>query len=124
MKWGNNYFDNLFGYEWEQTKSPVGATQWIPKDEAGKGAVPGAHDASKRHVLIMFTTDLSLKMDPEHRTISKRFHENPDQFADVFARAWCKLTHRDMGPRSRFLGDLASVEPQLFEDPVPSVAHP
>ena len=124
IKWDNNYFDNLFGYEWEQTKSPAGATQWIPKDEAGKDSVPGAHDVSKRHVPIMFTTDLSLKMDPEYRKISKRFHENPDQFADVFARAWYKLTHRDMGPRSRFLGDLVPAEPQLFEDPVPSVAHP
>ena len=102
IKWDNNYFDNLFGYEWEQTKSPAGATQWIPKDEAGKDSVPGAHDVSKRHVPIMFTTDLSLKMDPEYRKISKRFHENPDQFADVFARAWYKLTHRDMGPWTFF----------------------
>ena len=123
IKWDNNYFDNLFGYEWEQTRSPAGATQWIPKDEAGKDSVPGAHDTSKRHVPIMFTTDLALKMDPEYRKISKRFHENPDQFADVFARAWYKLTHRDMGPRSRFLGALVPAEPQLFEDPVPPVAH-
>ena len=123
IKWDNNYFDNLFGYEWEQTKSPAGATQWIPKDGAGKDSVPGAHDASKRHVPIMFTTDLSLKMDPDYRPISKRFHENPDEFADVFARAWYKLTHRDMGPRSRFLGALVPAEPQLFEDPVPPVSH-
>ncbi|NBR37702.1 MAG: catalase-peroxidase, partial [Chitinophagales bacterium] len=104
IKWSNNYFENLFGYEWELTKSPAGAHQWKPKGNAGEGSVPDAHDASKRHAPIMLTTDLALRYDPAYGPISKRFYENPDQFADAFARAWFKLTHRDMGPRSRYLG--------------------
>ncbi len=99
VKWDNNYFENLFGYEWELTKSPAGASQWTPKDESAKGSVPDAHDSSKQHAPMMFTTDLALKMDPIYAPISKRFHENPEAFADAFAKAWYKLTHRDMGPR-------------------------
>ena len=121
-KWDNNYFDNLFGYEWEQTKSPAGATQWTPADEAAVGTVPDAHDPDKKHAPMMFTTDLALRVDPEYNKISKRFHENPDQFADAFARAWYKLTHRDMGPVSRCLGPLVA-EPQVWQDPVPDVDH-
>lgn len=123
VKWDNNFFDNLFGYEWEQTKSPGGATQWTPADESAVGTVPDAHDATKTHAPMMFTTDLALKMDPAYEPISKRFHENPDAFADAFARAWYKLTHRDMGPRSRCLGPLVPEEPQLWQDPVPNVDH-
>ena len=103
-KWSNNFFDNLFGYEWELTKSPAGAHQWTPKDGAGAGTVPDAHDPSKHHAPSMLTTDLSLRLDPAYAKISRRFHEHPDQFADAFARAWFKLTHRDMGPRARYLG--------------------
>lgn len=121
-EWSNGYFDNLLGYEWEQTKSPAGATQWTPKDAAAKGTVPDAHDRSKTHAPIMFTTDLALKMDPEYAKISKRFHENPDQFADAFAKAWYKLTHRDMGPVSRCLGPMVPPA-QLWQDPVPAVNH-
>ncbi len=121
-KWDNNYFDNLFGYEWEQTKSPAGATQWIPTDAAAAQLVPDAHDPAKKHAPIMFTTDLSLKMDPIYGPISKRFHENPDQFAEAFSKAWYKLTHRDMGPVCRCLGPLVP-EPQLWQDPVPDVDH-
>lgn len=121
-KWDNNYFDNLFGYEWEQTQSPAGATQWTPTDASAVDTVPDAHDPSKKHAPIMFTTDLSLKMDPIYGPISERFHENPDEFADAFARAWYKLTHRDMGPVSRCLGSLVP-EPQLWQDPVPDVDH-
>ncbi|MEO0530965.1 MAG: catalase/peroxidase HPI [Planctomycetota bacterium] len=122
-QWSNQYFDNLFGYEWELTKSPAGAQQWTPTDESAQGTVPDAHDPSKTHAPIMFTTDLALKMDPIYGPISKRFHENPDEFADAFAKAWYKLTHRDMGPVSRLLGpDVA--EPQLWQDPVPEVDHP
>jgi catalase-peroxidase len=121
--WDNNYFDNLFGYEWVQVKSPAGATQWTPADAAGAGTVPDAHDASKRHAPVMFTTDLAMRFDPIYGQISKRFHEHPDQFADAFARAWYKLTHRDMGPPSRCLGPLVP-EPQLWQDPVPAVDHP
>jgi catalase-peroxidase len=117
-KWDNNYFENLFGYEWKQTKSPAGATQWIPTDESAATLVPDAHDPAKKHAPIMFTTDLSLKMDPLYAPISKRFHENPDQLADAFARAWYKLTHRDMGPVSRCLGSLVA-EPQIWQDPIP-----
>jgi len=124
IKWDNEYFDNLFGYEWEKTKSPAGATQWIPKDAAADGTVPDAHDPSKRHAPIMFTTDLALRVDPVYEKISRRFHENPDQFADAFSKAWYKLTHRDMGPRSRCLGPLVPQEPQLWQDPVPDVDHP
>ena len=123
MKWDNNYFDNLFGYEWELTKSPGGANQWTPKDAAAAGTVPDAHDPSKKHAPIMFTTDLALKLDPAYAKISKRFHENPQEFADAFARAWYKLTHRDMGPLSRYLGPLVPAEPLLWQDPVPAVDH-
>ena len=122
-KWDNNYFDNLFGYEWEQVKSPAGATQWTPTDASTVGTVPDAHDPSKTHAPMMFTTDLALKMDPIYAPISKRFHENPEDFADAFARAWYKLTHRDMGPRTRCLGPLVPAEPQLWQDPVPDVTH-
>ncbi len=122
-KWDNNYFDNLFGYEWELTKSPAGAHQWTPKEESAKGTVPDAFDSSKKHAPIMFTTDLALRMDPIYAPISKRFHENPEEFADAFAKAWYKLLHRDMGPRSRYLGSMVPAEPQLFEDPVPDVTH-
>ena len=121
--WDNNYFDNLFNYEWELTKSPAGAQQWTPKDPAAQGTVPDAHDPSKRHAPMMLTTDLSLKVDPIYAPISKRFHENPDAFADAFARAWFKLTHRDMGPYVRGLGPLVPGEPQLWQDPVPEVDH-
>jgi catalase-peroxidase len=122
-KWSNNFFDNLFGYEWELTQSPAGAKQWAPKNGAGAGTIPDAHDPSKRHAPTMLTTDLSLRFDPSYEKISKRFHENPDQFADAFAKAWFKLTHRDMGPLSRYLGPLVPAEPQLFQDPVPPVTH-
>ena len=122
-KWDNNYFDNLFGYEWELTKSPAGAHQWTPTDESAVGTVPDAHDPSKKHAPMMLTTDLALREDPIYAPISKRFHENPDQLADAFAKAWYKLTHRDMGPRSRYLGPLVPAEPQLLEDPVPNVDH-
>lgn len=124
VKWDNEYFDNLFGYEWEKTKSPAGATQWIPKDAAADGTVPDAHDPSKRHAPIMFTTDLALRVDPEYVKISRRFHKNPDQFAEAFSKAWYKLTHRDMGPRSRCLGSMVPHEPLLWQDPVPEVDHP
>ncbi len=121
-KWDNNYFENLFGYEWELTKSPAGAKQWTPKDGAGKDTVPDAHDASKKHAPIMFTTDLALRMDPAYEPISRRFYENPDQLAEAFAKAWYKLTHRDMGPIACCLGPLVA-EPQLWQDPVPAVDH-
>ena len=122
-KWDNNFFDNLFGYEWELTKSPAGANQWTPKDPAAKGTVPDAHDPSKRHAPMMLTTDLALRVDPIYAPISKRFHENPDVFADTFAKAWFKLTHRDMGPYTRGLGPEVPAEPQLWQDPVPAVDH-
>jgi len=122
-KWDNNFFDNLFGYEWEQVKSPGGATQWTPTDASAKGTVPDAHDSSTKHAPMMLTTDLALKMDPIYAPISKRFHENPEEFADAFAKAWYKLTHRDMGPRTRCLGPLVPAEPQLWQDPVPDVTH-
>ncbi|TWT61330.1 catalase/peroxidase HPI [Rubinisphaera italica] len=118
IQWSNGYFDNLFGYEWELTKSPAGANQWTPKDKSAQGTVPDAHDPSKTHAPMMFTTDIALKMDPAYAKISKRFHENPDQFQKAFAKAWYKLTHRDMGPYSRCLGPLVP-EPQLWQDPVP-----
>ncbi|HLN01643.1 MAG TPA: catalase/peroxidase HPI [Bryobacteraceae bacterium] len=123
VKWDNNYFDNLFGYEWELTKSPAGAHQWTPKNASAAGTVPDAHDPSKKHAPMMFTTDLSLKLDPIYAKISKRFHENPQAFADAFAKAWFKLTHRDMGPVSRYLGPLVPAEPLLWQDPVPAVDH-
>lgn len=122
-KWDNNYFDNLFGYEWEQAKSPAGATQWTPTNASAEGTVPDAHDPSKKHAPMMFTTDLALKIDPLYALISKRFHENPEEFASAFAKSWYKLTHRDMGPRKRCLGSLVPTEPQLWQDPVPDVTH-
>ncbi len=122
-KWDNNYLENLLGYEWELGKSPAGAWQWSPKNGNGAGTVPDAHDSSKRHAPIMFTTDLALRMDPIYAPIAKRFHDNPQEFADAFSRAWFKLTHRDMGPRSRYLGKLVPAEPQIWQDPVPEVDH-
>ena len=123
-KWSNNFFENLFGYEWELTKSPAGAHQWKPKHGAGAGTVPDAHDPSKRHAPAMLTTDLALRFDPAYEKISRRFYEHPDQFADAFARAWFKLTHRDMGPIARYLGPLVPKEPLLWQDPIPAVDHP
>jgi catalase-peroxidase len=122
-QFSNNYFENLFGFEWELTKSPAGAHQWTPKDGAGAGTVPDAHDPSKRHAPMMLTTDLALRLDPEYEKISRRFLENPDQFADAFARAWFKLTHRDMGPRARYLGPEVPAEELIWQDPVPAVTH-
>jgi catalase-peroxidase len=122
-KWSNNFFRNLFGYEWELTKSPAGAHQWRPKGGAGAGTVPHAHDPSQRLAPAMLTTDLALRFDPVYEKISRRFYENPDQFADAFARAWFKLTHRDMGPRSRYLGPLVPGEQLLWQDPIPAVNH-
>ena len=124
VKWDSNFLENLRGYEWEQEKSPAGATQWRPKDAAAVGTVPDAHDPSKRHAPMMLTTDLALNADPIYAPIVKRFHENPDEFADAFARAWFKLTHRDMGPRSRYLGPEVPAEPLIWQDPVPDVDHP
>jgi len=123
VKWDNDYFNNLFGYDWVQVKSPAGATQWAPKDGAGADTVPDAHDPSKKHAPMMFTTDMALKLDPGYAPISKRFHEHPEEFADAFARAWYKLTHRDMGPITRCLGPLVPAEPLLWQDPVPPVTH-
>jgi catalase-peroxidase len=123
VKWSNNYFDNLFGFEWELTKSPAGAHQWTPKNGAGAGTVPDAHDPKKSHAPFMLTTDLSLRMDPIYAPIAKRFHEHPQEFADAFARAWYKLTHRDMGPTPRYLGKLVSKEVLIWQDPVPAVDH-
>ena len=122
-KWSNNFFANLFDYEWELTKSPAGAHQWRPKNGAGAGTVPDAHDPSKRHAPSMLTTDLALRLDPAYEKISRRFYEHPDQFADAFARAWFKLTHRDMGPISRYLGPLVPKESLVWQDPVPAVDH-
>ncbi len=122
IKWDNGYFDNLFGHEWELTKSPAGAFQWTPKNGAAQGTVPDAHGRSKRHAPMMFTTDLALKLDPIYGPISKRFHENPNELAAAFAKAWYKLTHRDMGPVARLLGPLVP-PPQLWQDPVPEVDH-
>jgi catalase-peroxidase len=122
-KWSNNYFENLFGYEWELTKSPAGAQQWKPKGSAGAETVPDAHDASKKHAPMMLTTDLALRVDPAYEKISRRFYENPDAFADAFARAWFKLTHRDMGPRARYLGSEVPAEELIWQDPIPAVTH-
>ncbi|MEO7327675.1 MAG: catalase/peroxidase HPI, partial [Minicystis sp.] len=122
-KWSNDFFSNLFGYEWELTKSPAGAHQWRPKDGAGAGTIPDAHDPSKRRAPAMLTTDLSLRFDPAYEKISRRFLENPDQLADAFARAWFKLTHRDMGPRPRYLGPEVPAEELLWQDPIPAVDH-
>jgi catalase-peroxidase len=123
-KWSNNFFETLFKYDWELTKSPAGANQWVAKNGAGAGTVPDAHDPSKRHAPTMLTTDLSLRFDPIYEKISRRFYEHPDQFADAFARAWFKLTHRDMGPIARYLGPLVPKEVLPWQDPVPSVNHP
>ena len=123
-QWSNGFFQSLFGYEWELTKSPAGAQQWRPKNGAGEGTVPHAHDASKRIAPAMLTTDLSLRFDPEYEKISRRFLEHPDQFADAFARAWFKLTHRDMGPRSRYLGAEVPAEELIWQDPIPALNHP
>ncbi|MGB7917234.1 MAG: catalase/peroxidase HPI [Rhodomicrobium sp.] len=123
-KWSNNFFWNLFGYDWELTKSPAGAHQWKPKHGAGAGTVPDAHDPSKRHTPSMLTTDLALRFDPAYEKISRRFYENPDQFADAFARAWFKLTHRDMGPIARYLGPLVPKETLVWQDPIPAADHP
>ena len=122
-KWDNSYLDTLFGFEWELTKSPAGANQWKPRNGAGAGTVPDARDPSKRHAPMMLTTDLALRMDPIYAPISKRFHEHPDQLADAFARAWYKLTHRDMGPLSRYLGPLVPKEVLIWQDPVPAADH-
>jgi catalase-peroxidase len=122
-KWSNNYFENLFGYEWELTKSPAGANQWRPKNGAGAGTVPHAHDSSKRIAPSMLTTDLSLRFDPAYERISRRFMQNPGQLADAFARAWFKLTHRDMGPRARYLGPEVPAEELIWQDPIPAVNH-
>ncbi len=121
--WDNGYFDVLFGHDWELTTSPAGAKQWTPKDPAAQGTVPDAHDPTRRHAPMMLTTDLALKVDPIYGPISKRFHEHPDQFAEAFAKAWFKLTHRDMGPIARYVGPLVPAEPQLWQDPVPAVDH-
>ena len=123
-KWSNNFFNNLFSYEWELTKSPAGAHQWTPKNGAGNGTVPDAHDPAKRHAPTMLTTDLSLRFDPAYEKISRRFYEHPDQLADAFARAWFKLTHRDMGPIVRYLGPLVPKEHLPWQDPIPAVNHP
>ncbi len=123
-QWSNNYFENLFGYEWELTKSPAGAHQWKPKGNAGAGSVPDAHDPALRHAPMMLTTDLALRVDPAYEKVSRRFYENPDELADAFARAWFKLTHRDMGPRARYLGPEVPAEELIWQDPVPAVNHP
>ncbi|MCA0275100.1 MAG: catalase/peroxidase HPI [Proteobacteria bacterium] len=122
-KWSNNFFWNLFGYDWELTKSPAGAQQWTPKHNMGAGTVPDAHDASKRHAPAMLTTDLALRFDPAYEKVSRRFFENPDQFADAFARAWFKLTHRDMGPLARYRGPLVPKEELIWQDPIPAIDH-
>lgn len=124
IKWDNNYLENLFNYDWELTKSPAGAHQWTPKDAKAANTVPDAHNPKNKHAPVMFTTDLALKMDPEFSKIAKRFLDHPDEFADAFAKAWFKLTHRDMGPISRYLGPLVPKEPQLWQDPIPAVDHP
>ena len=123
VKWDANYFENLYGYEWELTKSSAGKSQYAPRNASAVATVPDAHDPSKKHAPMMLTTDVALRMDPIHAPIAKRFHENPEEFADAFARAWYKLIHRDMGPRSRYLGPLVSPEPMLWQDPIPDVDH-
>jgi catalase-peroxidase len=122
-RWSNGFFDNLFGYEWELTESPAGAKQWKPKDGAGEGTVPHAHDATKKIAPAMLTTDLALRFDPVYEPISRRFHENPDQFADAFARAWYKLTHRDLGPKSLHLGPEVPAETLIWQDPLPEADY-
>ena len=121
--WTHNYLENLYAYEWEQTRSPAGAIQWIPKGGAASNLVPDAHDPSKRHAPIMFTTDLALKEDPAYREITSRWLENPEEFADAFARAWFKLTHRDMGPSTRYLGSLVPTDELVWQDPVPAADY-
>ncbi|MDO7586963.1 MAG: catalase/peroxidase HPI, partial [Flavobacteriaceae bacterium] len=123
-KWSNNYFENLFGYEWELTKSPAGAHQWKPKNNGGVGTVPDAHDPNKSHAPMMLTSDIALREDPIYEKISKRFYENPDEFADAFARAWFKLTHRDMGPKSLYLGEEVPQETLIWQDPIPATSGP
>ncbi len=123
-KWDNGYFDLLFGYDWNLVKSPAGANQWVPVDPQERHLAPAAHDPSKKETTIMTTADLSLRMDARYKKIAKRFHENPREFADAFARAWFKLTHRDMGPRSRYLGPEVPAEELIWQDPVPAVNHP
>jgi catalase-peroxidase len=123
-RWDNGYFETLLGHDWELTTSPAGAHQWRPRDPAAQGTVPDAHDPSRRHAPLMATTDLALKLDPAYAAISRRFHDNPDQFAEAFARAWFKLTHRDMGPKARYLGPLVPAEDLIWQDPVPAVDHP
>ena len=123
VTWDNSFFETLFGYEWDLIKSPAGAWQWVPTDPAAADTVPDPHDPSKKHTPVMLTTDLALRMDPIYEPISRRFHENPQEFADAFAKAWFKLTHRDMGPITRYLGPLVPAEPQLWQDPVPEVTH-
>jgi catalase-peroxidase len=123
VKWDNDYLENLFKYEWELTKSPAGANQWTPKDGAGAGTIPDAHDPKRKHAPIMFTTDLALRIDPSYEKISRRFHENPAEFADAFSRAWFKLTHRDMGPLARYLGPLVPKEELIWQDPLPKADH-
>ncbi len=122
-KWSNNYFENLFGYEWELTKSPAGAYQWKPKGNAGAGTVPDAHDPNVRHAPFMLTTDLAMIVDPAYEKVSRRFYENPEEFADAFARAWFKLTHRDMGPKTRYIGTEVPAEDLIWQDPIPAVTH-
>lgn len=122
-QWSNNFFENLFGYEWELTKSPAGAHQWVAKDGAGAGTIPDAHDPNKHHAPTMLTTDLALRFDPVYEKISRRFFENPEEFAEAFARAWFKLTHRDMGPRARYLGPDVPSEDFIWQDPIPPVNH-
>ena len=124
VTWDTSFFDTLFGYEWKLTKSPAGAWQWIPTDPAARSAVPDPHDPTKRHAPVMLTTDLALRVDPVYEPISRRFHEHPEELSLAFAKAWFKLTHRDMGPRSRYLGSLVPSEPQIWQDPVPPVSHP
>ena len=123
IKWSNNYFENLFGFEWELTKSPAGASQWKPKDGGGEGTVPDAHDSSVKHAPMMLTTDLALRFDKEYEAISRRFFENPDEFADAFGRAWFKLTHRDMGPKERYLGSEVPTEELIWQDPIPKADY-
>ncbi|TXH73103.1 MAG: catalase-peroxidase, partial [Lysobacteraceae bacterium] len=123
IQWDNGFFDTLFGYEWELSKSPAGAHQWKPKNDAGAGTVPDAHDPHRRHAPMMSTADMALRIDPVYEKISRRFHTDPQAFADAFARAWFKLTHRDMGPRSRYLGPLVPKEELVWQDPIPAVDH-
>src|SRR5439155_13669233 len=122
-RWSNDFFKHLFEYEWEPTTSPAGAKQWKPKNGAGEGTVPHAHDKAKQIAPSMLTTDLALRFDPAYEKIARRFRDHPEEFAQAFAKAWFKLTHRDMGPLSRYLGPLVPAEPQLWQDPVPAVDH-